>query len=201
MNLQTFIVIGRSGAGKGTQAKLLRDYIQEKDTEKRNVLYVETGEMFREFIKGESFSSKLSQEIYKKGARQPDFLAVWNWVRILVDHMTEQDHLIFDGTPRSRQEATILDSALKFYKREKMVVIYISVGRDWSKQHLHARGRIDDKTTEEIENRLNWFDTDVMPAVEYYNLDPEYDFLEINGEQSIEKVHHDILTALYDHIK
>jgi hypothetical protein len=31
-----------------------------------------------------------------------------------------------------------------------------------------ARRRMDDLNEEEIERRLNWFETDVLPAVEYF---------------------------------
>ena len=55
MKLQTFIFIGRSGCGKGTQVALLQKYIKTQDY-KRPILYIETGERFRQFIKEPSLS-------------------------------------------------------------------------------------------------------------------------------------------------
>ena len=78
MELQTFIFIGRSGCGKGTQVGLLQEYIKKQD-HNRQILYIETGERFRQFIKEHSLSSRLAAEIYKTGNRQPDFIAVWMW--------------------------------------------------------------------------------------------------------------------------
>ncbi|MEN9649242.1 MAG: hypothetical protein RL094_209 [Candidatus Parcubacteria bacterium] len=196
MTPKTFILIGRSGSGKGTQAKLLREALASKETEGRNIYYVETGARFREFIQGESYSSSLAAEINKIGARQPDFLAVWNWAHYLVHDMTGEEHLMFDGTPRSYGEAVIIDGALKFYKREKPIVVYLNVSREWSRKHLLARGRMDDKTEDEVDRRLNWFDTDVMPAVEYFKKHPEYQFVDVHGEQSIEEVHQEIIKAV-----
>lgn len=67
MELQTFIFIGRSGCGKGTQVALLQEYIKKQD-QKRYIFYIETGERFRQFIKEHSLSSRLAAEIYKTGS-------------------------------------------------------------------------------------------------------------------------------------
>ena len=193
--LQTVIFIGRSGCGKGTQAALLRERINRLDSEKRHILYVETGEHFRRFINGNSFSSKLSKQAYEFDLRQPDFLACWMWSNILIEELEENMHLIFDGAPRALSEAQMLTSSLYFYKREKPTVIFLNVSRKWSETHLLKRGRKDDINIGKIDKRLDWFDRDVMPAVEYFRDNPYYRFFEINGEQSIEKVHAEIIAA------
>lgn len=193
--LQTFIFIGRSGCGKGTQAELIQKMLKE-ESPKTPIYYLESGARFREFIQKESYSSKLSKEIYEADLRQPDFLAVWNWAHLFVDALTGNEHLVIDGTPRSLAEAKVLDTAMKFYQRSKPYVIHINVSRKWSEERLLARGRMDDATLQKIDQRLNWFDSDVMPAVDYYRSSGDYKFLEINGEQSIEKVFADIKAKL-----
>ena len=107
-------------------------------------------------------------------------------------------HLVFDGAPRARDEAEVLTTALEFYKRERPTIIHINVSRAWSEKHLLARGRSDDVNLAKIDKRLDWFDKDVMPAIGYFINTPYYRVLEINGEQSIEKVHSDIIAA-YDY--
>ena len=193
--LQTVIFIGRSGCGKGTQATLLRERIYRLDPEKRQILYVETGERFRQFIRGESFSSKLSKLVYENDDRQPDFLACSMWTNMLLSELDENMHIIFDGAPRALSEAAMLTSAFTFYKREKPTVIYLSVSRDWSEKRLLSRGRADDFRLAKIEKRLDWFDKDVMPAVEYFKKNPFYRFFDVNGEQSVEQVHAEIIAA------
>lgn len=197
---KTFIFIGRSGCGKGTQVKILHDRLLKLDQEKRKVIHLETGARFREFIKGEKFSNKLAAHIAETDGRQPDFLAVWNWARILIDEMNGEEHLIFDGTPRSYREALVLDSALTFYRRLRPVVIYLDVSREWSKQHLVARskkeGRADDQRIELIDQRLNWFDEAIYPAVKYFEENNGYQFLHIKGEQTVEQVANDIASLL-----
>lgn len=194
--LHTVIFIGRSGCGKGTQAQLLMDRVRRLEPDLpagRQVLYVETGEHFRKFIRSQGYSSELSRQIYDSDERQPDFLACWMWSSILIDELHEGMHLVFDGAPRAIPEAELLTSALKFYKREKPTVIYIDVTRKWSEEKLLARRRLDDMNLSKIDKRLDWFDKDVIPAVEYFKKNPYYRVIEINGEQTIPRVHADII--------
>src|SRR3989344_2526559 len=185
--LHTVIFIGRSGCGKGTQAGLFRERINHFDTDKRLILDVETGESFRRFINGTSYASKLSKKIYENDGRQPDFLSCWMWTNIMLEELEENMHLVFDGAPRAKDEAEVLTSALKFYQREKPAVIYLNVSRAWSEKRLLARHRSDDLNLAKIDKRLDWFDKDVLPAVEYFRENGYYRLLEINGEQPIEK--------------
>lgn len=196
MELLTLIFIGRSGCGKGTQAELLQEHIKKLD-QQHPIFYIETGERFRQFIKQGSLSSRLAAEIYKTGSRQPDFIAVWMWSHLLVENMTGEEHLIFDGTPRSLQEAQILDTAITFYQRQRSHVIYLNISRETSKARMIARRRMDDINPEEIERRLNWFETDVLPAVEYYRKYSKYNFIELDGDQPVEAVQQQLLAKTF----
>jgi adenylate kinase family enzyme len=57
-------------------------------------------------------------------------------------------------------------------------------------------GRKDDNEGS-INRRLDWFDHDVVPAINYYRRDRDYDFVEVNGERSIEEVHRDIIANVF----
>ncbi len=191
--LQTVIFIGRSGCGKGTQGDLLKEWIHRNDHEKHQILYVESGNNFRQFIRGDNFSAKQALTIYEKDERQPDFLACCLWGQNLINELDKDMHLIFDGAPRSLPEAYLVTSALDFYQREEPRVVYINVSRKWAEERLLARGRTDDRTLAKINKRLDWFDTDVIPAIEFFRTNKRYKFLEIDGEQTIEKVHQDLI--------
>lgn len=192
---KTLLFIGRSGAGKGTQAKLLVEYLKKQGND-TPVYYLETGAHFREFIQGDSYTSVRAKNIYDKAERQPDFLAIWNWADILVKNFTNSMHLVMDGMPRSLNEAIMLRSALDFYDIKDPYVIYIDVSPEWSRERLKERHRFDDKGDEEIEKKIAWFDHDVLPAIEYFKKDSFYTYLDIQGEQSIEKVHADLVSKL-----
>ena len=191
---QNFIFIGMSGCGKGTQAKLLGEYLKKVDP-KREVFFLETGAEFRRFIQGEGYTQRLSKKIYDEGGSQPEFLSVYMWSHLIAENFKEDEHLIVDGTPRRFHEAGALDSAFDFYSREKPYFIFLNIGKEWATERLTGRGR-DDDNQDDIKARLNWYETDVVPAINFYRNNPKYNFLEINGEQTIEKVHQDIWDKL-----
>ncbi len=193
----TVIFIGRSGSGKGTQARMLEDYIRDNDSQNLPVLYLETGKAFREFIKGSSLGSELANKRVATGERQPDFLAIWMWAHTVVLTLEAEMHLIVDGTPRSLPEAEILQTALDFYVRQDVHIIYLQVSREWSINHLRNRGRADDINMSSIEQRMSWFDDQVMPAVEFFKASGKVNFSEISAEQNIEQVHADIMKKVF----
>ena|SRR3989344_1812899 len=194
MNPKTFIFIGRSGSGKGTQASLLIEYLKKDDPEKR-VLHLETGQEFRKLREGTGPTSRIVKEIYDKGGLMPEFLPIWLWSDFLVNNLKESDHLVVDGVARRVREAEILDSALKFYKREKLFIVHINVKRGWAFDRLMARKRADDNA-DDINARLDWFESEVSKSLAYYAGNPDYKVLDINGEQTIEEVHEEIVEKL-----
>jgi adenylate kinase len=192
---KTYIFIGRSGSGKGTQVKLLNDFMVKKYPGDRIYNYT-SGNHFREYIKMEdNYSAKLSRDMMADGILQPNFLAVWLWANAFVADLTGDEHLIMDGAPRALVEAESLDTAMKFYGREKPTVIVIDLSKEESRKRLLERRREDD-TDESIEVRVNWYDSEVMPAVEYYKENSDYNVVLVNGEQSIENVHKEMIEKL-----
>jgi len=190
--IQTFIFIGRSGSGKGTQAKHLINYL-ESNTESP-VLYVETGRYFRELLNQPTHTANLARAVSERGDLQPSFLASYLWSHLLIDNFTGIEHLVFDGTPRTLNEAQALDTALKFYKRERPKVILLNVDTECATSRLLARRRPDD-SEEGVKKRLAWYESDVLPAVEYYRAHSGYQFIEISGDRSIEEIHDKIKAA------
>lgn len=191
---QFFIFIGRSGCGKGTQAELLKKSLEEKGIEK--VLHITTGDGFRAFIEQDTYISSLSREVNTTGALQPEFLAVYNWANIFIQTIKGGETILLDGAPRKPFEVHVLHSAITFMGYEKPVVVYVDVSESWARERLIGRGREDDKQGEEIERRLSWFETEVLPTLQVYLEDPRYKVLHINGEQTIEEVHKEILEKL-----
>jgi adenylate kinase len=191
--LHTIIFIGRSGCGKGTQADLLKNRINSLDPDKRQILYIETGDHFRRFVRGENLSSRTASETNNRDERQPDFLACWMWSNILINELDDNMHIVFDGAPRSLPEAKVMSTAMQFYKRERPTVIHLDVSRKWSEDRLLSRGRADDLALSKINKRLDWYDSEVVPAVDYLSSDPAYKFIRVSGEQSVDKVHADII--------
>ncbi|MFT5360066.1 MAG: adenylate kinase [Candidatus Paceibacteria bacterium] len=189
----TYIFFGKSGSGKGTQADLLIEVLKEKG---KKVLYVETGKRFREFIqREENHSAKLTKNLINKGGLMPVFLPVWLWASSFVEDFSGDEDLVLDGLARRMTEAPVLDSALRFYDRLPCNVIHIDVSRKWAFDRLSSRGRSDD-TEEYINSRLDWFEKDVSPVIEYFEERKGFDIHIINGEQPIEDVHKELIQKL-----
>jgi adenylate kinase family enzyme len=195
MELQTIIFIGRSGAGKGVQSALLQKFLNEK-TPDVPIIYFETGQYFRKYMQSGGYTWDRARSTIVKGERQPDFLAVWIWANNFIEKVKGGEHLIFDGTPRSLWEAKMLHTALPFYERIRPVVIHLEISREEAEKRLRNRGRADDVDADAIKRRFAWYERDVVPAVDFYREDSAYHFLEINGEQSPEDVHQEIVALL-----
>lgn len=207
MQKEFFIFIGRSGSGKGTQAELLLKYLQDKfDTYSANsntdfkseVKHFTTGGNFRDFLlKEENYSALKSKEIVNEGKLMPEFLAVWNWSNIFIDNLKENDTVLLDGAPRKMNEVEALDTAIKFYDYKKVSIIYIDVSETWAKERLFERGREDDQNEEEVNRKMNWFLEDVLPCIDFYkNTATNYNFVHVNGEDSIEDIHKNIVKKI-----
>lgn len=185
----TFIFIGRSGSGKGTQAELLIKYLMATTT--APVVYMETGSYFRTFINQSTYSGQLAKAVAESGDRQPDFLAVYLWADFMLKNLKGGEQLVFDGTPRSLVEAQTLDTALVFYGYKKPMVIFLDVPTHCAKDRLINRGRHDDYE-EDIRKRLEWYERDVSPVIDYYRANPNYQFARIEGARGVELIHEEI---------
>ena len=193
---KAFIFIGRSGCGKGTQAKLFMDDFTEK-RKGENFYHLESGAHFRDFIKGKSFSSELSKKIMERGKLQPEFLAVWAWSHLLVENLKKGDNLVLDGTPRKLREAHILETAFDYYDFGEIYVVHLDITRVETMKRLALRGRLDDINPEDVDKRLEWFDSEVAPAIDFYINNPRYNYIHINGEQSVEDIHREIIEKIW----
>ncbi len=193
MGQKTFIFFGSSGSGKGTQAKLLIDYLEREG--KKKVIYIETGQGFREFLESGTYTSKLTKRVLDRGGLLPAFLPIWFWTSRFNRDFTGSEDMVLDGLCRRPDEAPILDGAIKFYKLSKPFVVLLNVSRKWSIDRLLGRGRYDD-TSESINKRLDWYEKNVAPAVDFFRNNPDYIFLDVFGERSIEEIHKDILERI-----
>ncbi len=198
MTPQAFIFIGRYAAGKGTQADLLIKKLAEKDPE-RAPLYVYTGQQFRNYIKGEKATAKLTRKVVESGGLMPEFMAIYMWARLLVEEYRGVEDLVFDGSPRRLLEAQVMDSVFAFYGMGKPYVIYLDVEHEESHRRLMLRaktsGRPDDGPAE-IENRKRVYEADIVPVIEYYRTSPNVNFIDIDGERSVEEIHAHVVQRL-----
>jgi len=114
---QTFIILGRSGSGKGTQAHLLEEKIghsSPRDSVSTNpCLYIKTGELFRALAQKDTFIGRKVNDILLSGDLPQQWLAEFLWQSELIKSIiTGEENIIFDGMPRRLDEAKELDEAI-----------------------------------------------------------------------------------------
>ncbi len=211
------ILLGKSGCGKGTQAKLLK--------EKFNYEYIGSGDLLRKRALKKDFTGKKISEIFDKGGLIPVPVISKLWLEKVEELKNKKvlKGIIMDGNPRKILEAHLIDELFEYYewsnikaflinisnkeatnrllkrrmcKKCKEIIPYVGVFKKLKKCHKCQGPLINrsDDTKKSVQKRLEWFKKDVQPIVNYYR---KKGFLvKINGEQSIENVFKDILKCL-----
>jgi adenylate kinase len=116
--MKNLILLGPPGAGKGTQAKEIAD--------RYKLIQLSTGDMLRAAVKSGSEIGKRAKAIMERGDLVPDEVVVG----IVADRLDAPDcnnGVIFDGFPRTLQQATALDDVLAAKKRKLNVVVELKV--------------------------------------------------------------------------
>ncbi|MEK7629662.1 MAG: nucleoside monophosphate kinase [Patescibacteria group bacterium] len=183
---KTIIVLGRSGSGKGTQVELLKKIIEP-------CLYIYAGDLFRELSEFDTVAGKKIKADLATGGLPPEWIAAFLWQKELVYGVHGLENIIIDGSPRRLDEAKEIDEVLSWLGRTDIKVILIDITEDEAVKRLLKRGRADD-TEESIRSRLSWFNTDAMPAIEYYEKSNR--LIKVDGMGSIDEIHERIKTAL-----
>jgi len=177
------ILIGPSGAGKGSLAEyLVRDY---------NIPHISTGQMFRENIDNKTPLGKEAEKYINDGLFVPDEITV----SMLLDRISKPDcenGFILDGYPRSLNQAMLLAQKVNIdrvveidasdetviarlggrYMCEKCNTIHNTLYDDVSKckscGNLKLYQREDDRE-EKILKRLEQYHAQIDPILNFYN--------------------------------
>jgi adenylate kinase family enzyme len=189
-----FVFFGIAGSGKGTQVEMLQKYLKEKGIGD-DVVYAYPGNEFRKMSENNPYTGEIIKNIIGNGSLVPNFITDSVFLNILTSSLKENSTLIVDGYPRSLEQSITLEKAMKFYQRENVCFIYIEVSRDEAMKRMKIRSRSDD-TDEGIAKRFDEYVNNVYPAMNYFEGKSGYFINKINGEQSIEEVHAEIISAL-----
>ena len=190
----TFIFFGIVGSGKGTQVELLQKYLKEHNIS-NDVLFTSTGNEYRKLIETDTYTSSLVKETINKGYLQPSFLTISLFTNILINGMKENTTFIADGYPRTISQSEAFEQAMKFYKRDNIHVVYIELSNEEAVKRMKLRARSDD-TDEGIAKRFDEYINNVIPAMNHFKDKPGYTVHTINGAQTVEQVHSDIIKSL-----
>lgn len=192
----TIIFIGPQGSGKGTQIEKLDKAMIEKDPIRR-IVDIQTGRRFRSLAaRSETFAEKKVSATLDSGMLQPDFLTHILWGEAMLDQLDPKSHLLIDGFPRTVTQAHVLEDALTFFERGILHIINLDTPEEVVRARMHGRARADD-THESIEERLRWYREDTLPVLDYYRVRPDTEVHDIDGTDTMEGVHEQILQALH----
>ena len=128
------VLLGLIGAGKGTQAKLC--------AERRGLLHISTGDMFREAVAQGSELGKRADEYMSRGDLVPDELVI----DMLLERIGQPDAeggFILDGFPRTVGQAEALEEALTATGRGIDVVPFIRVPEEVLLDRIAKRAEIE----------------------------------------------------------
>ena len=181
MNL---IIFGPPGAGKGTQSKFIADNF--------NLFQLSTGEFLRKEIKNNSEIGKKIASIMSSGSLVSDEI-VSNLIEKIISNKIYNNRIIFDGYPRSLDQAKNLDRLLKKYKQKIDIVLKLSVSLDTVKKRILERRNLEKRSddSEDIAiKRYNTYEKSTEPVIEYYK---KMNLLKvIDGERTIDQINKEI---------
>lgn len=194
METRTVIFIGPQGSGKGTQIEKLKTILEARD--RRRVVDIQTGRRFRSLAaKQETFAEDKIAETLDTGILQPDFLVSVLWGQAMVDQLDPKSHLLVDGFPRTIGQIPDLEDAFRFFERGWVDIINLETPEEVVRDRMNARARKDD-TQESIEERLRWYREETVPVLDYYRNRPNTKVHDLNGTDTIDGVHAQIVRAL-----
>lgn len=209
------VLLGPPGAGKGTQAEVLSDWL--------DIPAVSTGDLFRKAM-AESTELGLRAKAYiERGDLVPDEVTV-GMVRERLEKSDCEDGVILDGFPRTVPQADALEELLADLDRQLDAALYIGVSREELLRRLGGRwtcrdcGEVyheiydppeeegvcdtcggelyqrSDDTPEAQKQRIKVYMEQTAPLYDYY--DEKGLLVEIDGEQEIDAVQQDIREAV-----
>lgn len=182
------IIFGPPGSGKGTQS--------EKVAEKYNLAHISTGDIFRSEIKNQTTLGLKVQSIIEKGDLVPDELLIEILENALDKHIGKAGY-IFDGFPRTLQQAQDLDTLMKKRNEQITLVIALIVDQEEVVKRLLKRAKLEgrkDDTEEVILNRLNVYQKQTAPLIAYYQKQNKFE--QVKGIGSIDDIFDSITNTI-----
>lgn len=190
MRYRTILLFGAPGAGKGTQGKILGTI--------PNFFHFACGDVFRT-LDPESEVGRVFVEYSAKGQLVPDEATVRLWAdnikanTMLGRFNPARDTLVLDGIPRNRHQAEMLADTL-----EVKAVFYLTCPvMDKMITRLQRRAlrdnRLDDANLEIIRQRLETYENETKPVLEFYGRELVH---EVDSTQPPVSVLANILTIL-----
>ena len=174
------ILFGPPGAGKGTQSKYL--------VKKLNAFQISTGDILREEINKNSNIGKTIINDMNDGKFVSDEI-VNKLIKNLVSDPQKKNKLIFDGYPRSLNQAKNLEVLLKNSNQNIDLILFLNVDKETILKRLQKRKIIENRSDDEFDTTLRRYETymeTTKPVLNFYSGNPN--FKEIDGSMEIDEI-------------
>ncbi|TML77623.1 MAG: adenylate kinase [Actinobacteria bacterium] len=189
------LVLGPQGSGKGTQAQRIKATY--------GIPHIATGDMIREMMARDTTLGQQVREVYDRGDLVSDELMI----ELIRDRLSRGDTLggfVLDGFPRTMPQAEALDELLRDLGRDVDVVFDFQVpDREVLLQRLLGRAAEEsrsDDTPEAIKRRLELYERETAPLVEYYR-STRGNVVGIHADRTVEAVFREIEDALAEAVR
>ncbi len=177
MNL---VLFGPPGSGKGTQAKNL--------VKKLNNFQISTGEILRDEIKKDTEIGKKIINNMNEGKFVDDEIVNKLMKKVIYDPQ-KKNKLIFDGYPRTIDQAKNLDLLLKDSNQKIDFVFYLNINKDTVIKRIERRKILEKRSDDDLNTILKRYDAymkTTRPVLDYYST--KSNFKEIDGGLKIAEI-------------
>ncbi len=209
------VLFGPPGAGKGTQAQLLRDRLK--------VAHISSGDLFRHHLgKGTPLGLR-AKEYLNKGELVPDEVTI-DIILDKVMSVPNDEGFILDGFPRNPNQAHALEEALAAKSRDLDKVIHLDVSKPELLRRLGGRlvcrdcqapysmvegedaaakkcgqcgGELyqrDDDSPETVKKRIEVYNEETIPVLGFYR--ERGVLVDIPGDNTVDEVNRQVMGAL-----
>ena len=174
------ILFGPPGAGKGTQAKYL--------VKKINGFQVSTGDMLRDEIKKNSEIGKKIIDDMNDGKFVSDEI-VNELIKKVIFEEKFKNKLIFDGYPRSLEQAKNLENILESSNQKIDCIFFLNVKKEEIIKRVEKRKTLEKRSDDDSNIILKRYDTYMnmtRPVLDFYSKNSN--FYEIDGALKIDQI-------------
>lgn len=186
--IDTVLLIGRPGSGKGTQAKVL--------SEKLGWVRMSTGDRIKGIRDGNEPFSPRVRELYDKGILLPDWFADYLLESGLLS-LEPHVGVVLEGFGRTKSQAEHFTEIISWLGRDLMV-LNLEVSEEEAMRRMLSRAAVEDRpdsnAEDKIRDRFRAFDASTGPALEFFR--EKGVVVDIDGELTPEGVAEAIAAAL-----
>ena len=174
------LIFGPPGAGKGTQAHNI--------VKKYNLHQISTGDLLRNEVKNKTDIGKDIEHIISKGDFATDEI-VNELIKKIIFDPSKKNRLIFDGYPRSINQAKNLDLLLNQSNQKIDFIFFLNVKKETIVKRIEKRKILENRADDNLTTILKRYDTymeTTKPVLDFYSQKPN--FYEIDGDSKIDEI-------------